>query len=151
MPFINNLYAQIGDELSGEYATRKVFDSATNTLLTNMSLLKEQPVNVEENKVAITPKLEIIALQPKQYIGLAVGKKRAIKELNYQFSLNNIVGKIIFQSSVDGKAWDVIHPNLLKSEGKLFISQKDIHFVRAINISENIVEMQLQRFEVRTE
>lgn len=151
MPFINNLYALIGDELSGEYATRKVFDSATNTLLTNMNLLKEQPVNVEENKVAITPKLEIIALQPKQYIGLAVGKKRAIKELNYQFSLNNIVGKIIFQSSIDGKAWDVIHPNLLKSEGKLFISQKDIHFVRAINISENIVEMQLQRFEVRTE
>lgn len=79
VPFINNLYDLIENELSEEYATGKAVYGATNTLLTNIILLKDQPVNVGNNKAPIAPKPEITKLQSKQFIGLAVNRKEKSK------------------------------------------------------------------------
>ena len=87
MPLIEGLYRQTSRNLlsTADTPSNEIRVSTASTI-TNIDQLKNQPWSEDENLIAYVPMLEVVKVEPNQYLGLRMGNTKGRRIFHVQFT-----------------------------------------------------------------
>lgn len=116
---------------------------------TNISSIQNQPLRITEKAIAFSPKLEVIALQPNEYIGLQWLDNLKAQSLGFNFDVENIGDWGVFEYSENGTNWTAIPFTGKNKSGELKLDDKTAYYVRFSNASSGSQNIYLKNFSVK--
>lgn len=122
------------------FSVPEALDQATAKVITSLTPLKALPVlndvitgNKQYQVLKLSPMLEVVKLNPKDIIGMEVTSSQFIKEV--RFELFPKQDSLRLEFSDDGKVWTATK----SPKSKL---------ARIMNITDQVVEIKIQKFEL---
>ncbi len=145
-PFIKTVFEQT----KGYFATtaESIEKISTTNLISNTEKLKNQPLQLNNTSIAISPILEVINLNPQEYVGIQIDKNLKVKELYFNLENNNLLEGGAFETSLDAKAWQPLKVEQNRGKGNLKITDDTIKYIRFKNNSDKIKSFFLKEFKV---
>lgn len=151
MPLIEGLYRQTSRNLlsTADMPSNEIRVS-TASVITNIDQLKNQPWSEDENLIAYVPMLEVVKVEPDQYLGLGWEIQRDAESFTFNLPQSNVEGRV-FEWSADGKTWTPLS-DIPADRTKFTVTTIPLnaHFVRMRNNSGKQMELKVASFSVKT-
>lgn len=151
MPLIEGLYRQTSRNLlsTADTPSNEIRVSTASTI-TNVGQLKNQPWSEDENLIAYVPMLEVVKVEPNEYIGLGWEIQREGDSFTFNMPQSNVEGRI-FEWSADGKTWTPLS-DIPADQTKAVVKTIDpkARFIRMRNNSGKQMELKIASFSVKT-
>lgn len=151
MPLIEGLYRQTSRNLlsTADTPSNEIRVSTASTI-TNVGQLKNQPWSEDENLIAYVPMLEVVKVEPDEYIGLGWEIQREGDSFTFNMPQSNVDGRI-FEWSADGKTWTPLS-DIPADQTKAVVKTIDpkARFIRMRNNSGKQMELKVASFSVKT-
>lgn len=148
-PFVQNLHKSIGAEITGIVVNTNRFER-NEKVYSNISQLRQQPVTVTEKQVTLSPALEVIRLEPGNYVGLQWLNNREPLNLRFNFDSDSIANWGRFEMSNNGTQWQPVEWNGRGKRATINIKDSTARFVRFVNNSATAQNIYLREFLVNT-
>lgn len=153
-PFVKSVLSMIGQQIAqGNRSAAAVIDQEQTTLYSNTAKLKNQPLQIGNQSVAIAPVLETITLKPGEYFGLRLHPNLTSLALQFNLEAATLVTWGVFESSVDGTTWKAFPVTEKKGNGKASpLDPAGAGYIRFRNQSDQAQNFYLKLFklEVKT-
>ena len=151
MPLIEGLYRQTSRNLlsTADTPSNEIRVSTASTI-TNIDQLKNQPWSEDENLIAYVPMLEVVKVEPNQYLGLGWEIQKDAESFTFNLPQSNVDGRV-FEWSEDGKTWTILS-DIPADRTKFTVTTIPLnaHFVRMRNNSGKQMELKVAAFSVKT-
>lgn len=149
MPFIQQLYKQVGNELLAKH--EDIYSTVGSTLYSNIEQLKTEPISERNNEIAIVPVFQPIKIKAGQYVGIKVAPNKEIETASFNLPLSSN-GWRLFECSEDGVKWTSLQLNKEENEGESEIARLNpqIRYVRMRNNSNATQSFFLMNFSLQT-
>lgn len=115
-----------------------------NTLATSVEQLKNVVVNSNDKAVYISPVLEVINIQPKQYFGVTLAATPVIDQLELDLKTNDLEWAKV-EITTDGKNWKPLSLEIKDQKFKAKVNDR-VKGIRVSNSSKDPVEIKLTEF-----
>jgi hyaluronoglucosaminidase len=145
-PFVKTIFEQANAYFVG---TSEIKANASSTnVISNAEKLKNQPLQLSNVAIAISPILEVLNLNPGEYVGIQMDKRVKVKELFFNLESKNLMEGGVFETSVDGQVWAQLKVEQNKGKGNLKFANDAIQYIRYRNSSDKIKSFFLKEFKV---
>ena len=149
MPFVKTIFDQAQNYFIP--TTGKIEKNSTTALVSNTEKLKNQPLQLNNTSIAISPILEVINLNPQEYLGIHIDKSLKAKEFYFNLESNTLLENSTFETSIDGISWDVLKVEQKKGKGNTKALADDIKYIRFKNNATTIKSFFLKEFKIMVE
>jgi hyaluronoglucosaminidase len=148
-PFVKTIFEQtngyfVGRSESGER-------SNTTKLISNAEKLKNQPLQLNNSSIAISPILEVLNLNPQEYLGIQIDKSLQANALFFNLESNNLMEGGAFETSIDGNLWQGLKVEQNRGKGTVKLPNDAIKYIRYKNSSDKIKSFFLKEFKIALE
>lgn len=151
MPLIEGIYRQTSRNLlsTTETPSNEIRVSTASTI-TNVNQLKNQPWSEDDGLIAYVPILEVVKVEPDEYIGLGWEIQKDAESFTFNLPQSNVEGRV-FEWSADGKTWTPLS-DIPADRTKFTVNNVDpkAHFIRMRNNSGKQMELKVASFSVKT-
>lgn len=151
MPLIEGIYRQTSRNLlsTTETPSNEIRVSTASTI-TNVNQLKNQPWSEDDGLIAYVPMLEVVKVEPDEYIGLGWEIQKDAESFTFNLPQSNVEGRV-FEWSADGKTWTPLS-DIPADRTKFTVNNVDpkAHFIRMRNNSGKQMELKVASFSVKT-
>ncbi|WP_430973329.1 beta-N-acetylglucosaminidase domain-containing protein [Sunxiuqinia rutila] len=153
-PFVNQLFQQLAQERFAKFTGNQYADIANDSqeqyqLLTSVEALKRVPVSRQGKFVTIKPMLEVIALQPDDFIGIELPDGIYANYIHLKLDNPEVSERGEVQVSTDGVEWKTQPMHSDEAELQARLDQKhQIRYIRFRNKSEEKLELKVNQFKV---
>ena len=137
-PFVKELYGQTGRlfETGGRLQSGAAAEAQLSTLIyTNTEKLRHQPLRISNELVSISPVLEVVTLQPGEYVGLQLHPGLKPTALHLNLESNSLQKEGRFEASADGQQWNPFAVEEKRGKGTFKDLKEGVRFIRFINHS----------------
>ncbi|WP_413998925.1 beta-N-acetylglucosaminidase domain-containing protein [Flavobacterium sp. W1B] len=149
MPFVKTIFDQTQSYFIPAAAN---FEKNSSTaLINNTEKLKNQPLQLSNTSIAISPILEVINLNSQEYLGIHIDKSLKAKEFYFNLESNNLLEGGAFETSVDGLNWQILNVEQKKGKRNLKVLADGIKHIRYKNNSANSKSFFLKEFKIIVE
>ena len=152
-PFVKSVF-----EKMGQYFVQQGQDSAgkknagekqaQTTLLSNTLKLKSQPLQLTNSSVAISPVLEVLKLNPGEYLGIQINPVLKITDLQFQLESANLFTWGRLETSADGRSWTPLLAEQKRGKGNTDQFHAAMKMVRFLNFSDKEQSLYLKSFKL---
>ena len=149
MPFVKTIFDEAQNYFIPTIANSE--SHSTTALISNTEKLKNQPLQLNNGSIAISPILEVINLNPQQYLGIHIDKSLKAKEFYFNLESNTLMENGVFETSTDGVNWQVLTVEQKKGKGNLKVLTDGIKYIRFKNIAPEGKSLFLKEFKVIVE
>lgn len=150
-PFVEELAVLLENKLLFPPPYTKQLTAVVNEKVLQPANWSQQlMVNTNDNMVMIKPLLEVLTLQPGDYIGLSWLDNRLATELLYHFNVKDFAQWGSFEYSKDGEHWEKVPFNLGKNRRSIAFDGNKYRQIRFKNISDSAQQIYLKEFKVKT-
>jgi hyaluronoglucosaminidase len=149
MPFVKNIFDQAQNYFIP--TTGNFEKNSTTALINNTEKLKNQPLQLNNSSVAISPILEVINLKPQEYIGIHIDKSLKAKEFYFNLESNTLMENGVFETSADGITWEALKVEQKKGKGNLKTVANEIKHIRFKNNATDVKSFFLKEFKIVVE
>ena len=149
MPFVKTIFDQAQNYFIP--TTGKIEKNSTTALVSNTEKLKNQPLQLNNTSIAISPILEVINLNPQEYLGIHIDKSLKAKEFYFNLESNTLLENGTFETSIDGISWDVLNVEQKKGKGNTKALADNIKYIRFKNNATTIKSFFLKEFKIMVE
>ena len=145
-PFVKTIFEQT----KGYFviASENIEKTSSTNLISNAEKLKNQPLQLNNSSIAISPILEVLNLNPQEYVGIQIDKSLKVKELYFNLESNNLLEGGVFETSIDGEIWQDLKVEQNRGKGNLKLTDDTIKYIRYRNSSDKIKSFFLKEFKV---
>lgn len=149
-PFLNQTFEKLVFQYNQKY-NQNLKPTTTynpNVLITSIKRVENQPLLQRNKSLFVSPMLEYISVEKGQFIGIQFEEMSTLKSVFINLESNEVLDKVALQISVDGEKWETI--NHLGKNNQLSVNQevKNINQIRIINLSDEKLNLKLNKFEV---
>jgi len=149
MPFVKTIFDQAQNYF---IPTNGNFEkNSTTALINNTEKLKNQPLQLNNSSVAISPILEVINLKPQEFIGIHIDKSLKAKEFYFNLESNTLLENGVFETSTDGLTWEALKVEQKKGKGILKAVAHGIKYIRFKNNATDVKSFFLKEFKIVVE
>ncbi len=148
-PLIDSLFVLVTERYNqkhGEHLDSKVFTSPHSSYST-VAQFKSLPVSVKNNRVVVSPILEVVKWGAEEYLGVELDKAYVVKGVEADFGVKDSVVWLQLETSVDGKSWTPIPLSQRETQMKAELNA-EVRFVRMVNKIGKEQEAYLRKFVV---
>ena len=149
MPFVKTIFDQAQNYFIP--TTGKIEKNSTTSLISNTEKLKNQPLQLNNTSIAISPILEVINLNPQEYLGIHIDKSLKAKEFYFNLESNTLLENGTFETSSDGTTWQDLKVEQKKGKGNIKSLADGIKYIRFKNNATTIKSFFLKEFKVMVE
>ena len=149
MPFVKTIFEQAQNYFIP--TTGKIEKNSTTALVSNTEKLKNQPLQLNNTSIAISPILEVINLNPQEYLGIHIDKSLKAKEFYFNLESNTLLENGTFETSSDGTIWQDLKVEQKKGKGNVKALADGVKYIRFKNNSTAIKSFFLKEFKVMIE
>lgn len=149
MPFVKTIFDQAQNYFIP--ATGKIEKNSSTALISNTEKLKNQPLQLNNSSIAISPILEVINLNHQEYLGIHIDKSLKAKEFHFNLESNTLLENSTFETSTDGITWDVLKVEQKKGKGNTKALADGIKYIRFKNNGTTIKSFFLKEFKIIVE
>ena len=149
MPFVKTIFDQAQNYFIP--TTGKIEKNSTTSLISNTEKLKNQPLQLNNTSIAISPILEVINLNPQEYLGIHIDKSLKAKEFYFNLESNTLLENGTFETSSDGTTWQDLKVEQKKGKGNIKAVADGIKYIRFKNNATTIKSFFLKEFKVMVE
>ena len=149
MPFVKTIFDQAQNYFIP--TTGKIEKNSTTSLISNTEKLKNQPLQLNNTSIAISPILEVINLNPQEYLGIHIDKNLKAKEFYFYLESNTLLENATFETSSDGTTWQDLKVEQKKGKGNIKAVADGIKYIRFKNNATTIKSFFLKEFKVMVE
>ena len=112
--------------------------------------MKNQPWSEDDGLIAYVPMLEVVKVEPDEYIGLGWEIQKDAESFTFNLPQSNVEGRV-FEWSADGKTWTPLS-DIPADRTKFTVNNVDpkAHFIRMRNNSGKQMELKVASFSVKT-
>lgn len=149
MPFIQQLYKQVGNELLSKHEDIRF--TIGSSLYSSIEQLRMQPISERNNQIAIVPVFQPIKINPGDYIGIKIAANRELESASFNLPLSSNNWRC-FEWSQDEKTWTSMQLNKEENEGESEIAtlNPQARYVRMRNNSFKPQSFYLMNFSIQT-
>ncbi|PRZ27926.1 beta-N-acetylglucosaminidase domain-containing protein [Flavobacterium granuli] len=149
MPFVKTVFDEAQNYFIPTIANSE--NHSTTALISNTEKLKNQPLQLSNTSIAISPVLEVLNLNPQEYLGIRLDKSLKAKEFHFNLESNNLMEGGAFETSVDGLNWQTLNLEQKRGKGSLKVLTDGVKYIRYKNDSANSKSLFLKEFKVIVE
>ena len=145
-PFVKTIFEQT----KGYFviASENLEKTSSTNLISNAEKLRNQPLQLNNSSIAIAPILEVLNLNPQEYVGIQIDKSLKAKELYFNLESNNLLEGGAFETSIDGEIWQNLKVEQNRGKGNLKLTDDTVKYIRYRNSSDKIRSFFLKEFKV---
>lgn len=152
-PFIDQVFATVTDKYNKKYNTK--LDAATDymphKLVSDISQIKNLPLQVKTNRIQISPALEVIKWQGKGSLTIELDKIYPVESIRMDFGKPEVAAWGSLEISVDGENWTKTTFKQEKNRMDANIQKAPVKAVRFINTQDAEQEIYLRQFIITIE
>jgi hyaluronoglucosaminidase len=145
-PFVKTVFEQTKGYFVA--TSENIEKISTTNLISNAEKLKNQPLQLNNTYIAISPILEVLNLKPQEYVGIQIDKNLKLKELYFNLESNNLLEGGAFETSIDAKTWQPLKVEQNRGKGNITLTDDAIKHIRFKNTSDKIKSFFLKEFKV---
>lgn len=149
MPFVKTIFEQIQSYFIPTVGNFE--KNSTTRLISNTEKLKNQPLQLNNTSIAIAPILEVLNLNPQEYLGIHIDKRVKAKEFYFNLESANLMENAVFETSTDGINWQTLKVEQNKGKGNLKVLADGIQHIRYKNNSQKTISLFLKEFKLIVE
>ena len=152
-PFVKSVFEKMGlyfvNQGQDSAATKNTGEKLLQTaLLTNTLKLKSQPLQLTNATVAISPVLEVLKLNPGEYLGIQINPLLKITDLQFHLESANLLTWGRFETSADGRSWTPLLAEQKRGKGTTDKFNAAIKMLRFLNFSDKEQSTFLKLFKL---
>ena len=149
MPFVKAIFEQAQDYFIP--TTGKIEKMSTTALINSTEKLKNQPLQLNNNSIAISPVLEVINLNSQEFIGIRIDKSLQANEFHFNLDSNTLLENGQFETSKDGITWESLTVEQKKGKGIVKVLATGIKHIRFQNTGNAVKSFFLKEFKIMVE
>ena len=152
-PFVKSVFEKMGQQFVSLGQGSQVHNQAADqkvqtTLLTNTTKLKNQPLQLSNASVAISPVLEVLKLNAGEYLGVKINPALKIKDLQFHLESANLFTWGRLETSVDGNSWTPLSAEQKRGKGTVAQFDPAVKMLRFLNFSDKEQSLYLKLFKL---
>ncbi|MEJ5960941.1 beta-N-acetylglucosaminidase domain-containing protein [Pedobacter immunditicola] len=153
IPFVKSVFEKMGQYFVNQgqdnFATKNAIEKQVQTaLLTNTLKLKSQPLQLTNATVAISPVLEVVKLNPGEYLGVQINPLLKITDLQFHLESANLFTWGRLETSSDGRSWMPLLAEQKRGKGTTDKFNADTKMLRFLNFSDKEQSVFLKLFKL---
>ncbi|WP_334091639.1 hypothetical protein [Helicobacter typhlonius] len=148
-PLIDTLFVlatECYNRKCGAQLDSKIFTSPHQSYST-VEQFKTLPVRVKNNRIIVSPMLEVVKWGNGQYLGVELDNVYTLKGLEADFGVKESAAWLQLETSVDGKLWETVGMSQHENQVKAQLDVK-ARFIRIVNKSGQEQQAYLRKFVV---
>ncbi len=148
-PLIDTLFVlatECYNRKCGAQLDSKIFTSPHRSYST-VEQFKTLPVRVKNNRIIVSPMLEVVKWGNGQYLGVELDNVYTLKGLEADFGVKESAAWLQLETSVDGKLWETVGMSQHENQVKAQLDVK-ARFIRIVNKSGQEQQAYLRKFVV---
>jgi hyaluronoglucosaminidase len=145
-PFVKTIFEQTKSYFVT--ASKNLEKTSLTNLISNAEKLKNQPLQLNNTSIAISPILEVLNLNPQEYVGIQIDKSLKAKELHFNLESDTLLESGTFETSIDGKIWHDLKVGQNRGKGNIKLTDDAIKYIRYRNTADKIKSFFLKEFKV---
>ncbi|MEC5164625.1 hyaluronoglucosaminidase [Flavobacterium sp. PL11] len=149
MPFVKTIFEQAQNYFIP--TTGKIEKMSTTALINSTEKLKNQPLQLNNNSIAISPVLEVINLNSQEFIGLHIDKSLQANEFHFNLDSSSLLENGQFETSKDGINWEPLTVEQKKGKGTVKVLATGIKHIRFKNTGSSVKSFFLREFKIMVE